>query len=119
MGVETGPLKDPILRMGRPKRQVSDFCRMEGPPQPHHVLRDRGLLHEWQPGTLVLPGALDSRHVGCRSPSLDLPKVVLFEFIVVLSLLRILGLEPKRSYTGRFRRVRFRMDMGSYIGSML
>lgn len=30
--------------------QVSDFVQMTGPPEPHHILREKGLLHEWQPG---------------------------------------------------------------------
>ncbi len=31
-------------------QQVSDFVQMTGPPEPHHILREKGLLHEWQPG---------------------------------------------------------------------
>ena len=26
---------------------------MRGPPEPHHVLKEKGLLHQWQPGALV------------------------------------------------------------------
>ncbi|CAJ1389356.1 unnamed protein product [Effrenium voratum] len=32
--------------------EVSDFLQMEGPPEAHHVLKEKGLLHEWQPGML-------------------------------------------------------------------
>eukprot|EP00435_Cladocopium_sp_Y103_P037542 s2243_g9.t5 len=31
--------------------KVSDFLQMGGAPEPHHVLREKGLLHEWQPGS--------------------------------------------------------------------
>ena len=30
--------------------QVSDFLQMRGPPEPHHVLKEKGLLHEWRAG---------------------------------------------------------------------
>ena len=30
--------------------KVSDFLQMGGAPEPHHVLREKGLLQEWQPG---------------------------------------------------------------------
>jgi hypothetical protein len=30
--------------------KVSDFLQMEGAPEPHHVLKEKGLLHEWRPG---------------------------------------------------------------------
>ncbi|CAE7838245.1 unnamed protein product [Symbiodinium microadriaticum] len=35
---------------------VSDFCQMDGPPEPHHLLKSQGLLHEWRPG--VMSGSL-------------------------------------------------------------
>lgn len=28
--------------------QISDFLEMEGPPQPHSVLAERGQLYEWK-----------------------------------------------------------------------
>jgi len=34
--------------------KVSDFVQMTGPPEPHHILREKGLLHEWQPGMFVI-----------------------------------------------------------------
>ena len=33
--------------------KVSDFLQMRGVPEPHHVLKRKGLLHEWQPGMFV------------------------------------------------------------------
>lgn len=36
-----------------PLQQVSDFLEMEGAPEPHHVLLQKGLLHQWKPGWLV------------------------------------------------------------------
>ena len=31
--------------------RISDFLEMEaGPPEPHHVLKQKGLLHAWRPG---------------------------------------------------------------------
>ena len=33
--------------------KVSDFLKMDGAPEPHHVLQEKGLLHEWQPGMFV------------------------------------------------------------------
>lgn len=33
--------------------EVSDFLKMEGPPEPHHVLLHQGLLHQWVPGMRV------------------------------------------------------------------
>ena len=34
--------------------KVSDFLEMEGVPEPHQVLRQKGLLHEWQPSMFVI-----------------------------------------------------------------
>ena len=34
--------------------RVSDFLRMSGPPEPHDVLQERGMLHEWYPGMFVI-----------------------------------------------------------------
>ena len=34
--------------------KVSDFLQMRGVPEPHHVLKQKGLLHEWQPGMFVI-----------------------------------------------------------------
>ena len=34
--------------------KVSDFLDMEGAPEPHHVLRQKGLLHEWQMGMFAI-----------------------------------------------------------------
>ena len=30
--------------------KIRDFLEMEGVPEPHHVLKQKGLLHAWQPG---------------------------------------------------------------------
>lgn len=34
--------------------KVTDFLKMEGVPDPHHVLRQKELLHQWQPGMFVI-----------------------------------------------------------------
>ncbi|CAE7888746.1 ANK2 [Symbiodinium microadriaticum] len=34
--------------------KVSDFLEMQGPPRPHHLLQEEGLLHEWFPGMFVI-----------------------------------------------------------------
>ena len=34
--------------------KVSDFLRIRGAPEPHHVLQEKGLLHEWHPGMFVI-----------------------------------------------------------------
>ncbi|CAE7279134.1 unnamed protein product, partial [Symbiodinium necroappetens] len=34
--------------------KVSDFLEMRGPPRPHHLLQEEGLLHEWFPGMFVI-----------------------------------------------------------------
>lgn len=34
--------------------KVQDFLQMVGPPEPHHILQEKGLLHEWQPGMFVI-----------------------------------------------------------------
>ncbi len=34
--------------------KVTDFLKMEGVPDPHHVLRQKELLHQWQPGSWVM-----------------------------------------------------------------
>lgn len=34
--------------------KVRDFLQMVGPPEPHHILQEKGLLHEWQPGMFVI-----------------------------------------------------------------
>lgn len=34
--------------------KVSDFLKMDGAPEPHHVLQEKGLLHEWQPEMFVI-----------------------------------------------------------------
>mmetsp|Transcript_70773 Transcript_70773/g.166057 ORF Transcript_70773/g.166057 Transcript_70773/m.166057 type:complete len:577 (+) Transcript_70773:42-1772(+) len=34
--------------------KVADFLNMTGPPEPHNVLMERGLLHEWFPGMFVV-----------------------------------------------------------------
>ena len=34
--------------------QVSDFLRMSGPPEPHNVLQEQRVLHEWYPGMFVI-----------------------------------------------------------------
>ncbi|CAK9036714.1 unnamed protein product [Durusdinium trenchii] len=31
-------------------KRVSDILQMEGAPEPHHVVQEKGLLHAWQPG---------------------------------------------------------------------
>ncbi|CAE7327132.1 unnamed protein product [Symbiodinium sp. CCMP2592] len=34
--------------------KVSDFCQMDGPPEPHHLMKSQGLLHKWRPGMFVI-----------------------------------------------------------------
>ncbi|CAE7479088.1 unnamed protein product [Symbiodinium natans] len=34
--------------------KVSDFLLLQGPPEPHHVLQEKGLLHQWRPGMFVI-----------------------------------------------------------------
>lgn len=34
--------------------KVSDFLQMRGPPEPHHVLKEKGLLHEWRIGMFAV-----------------------------------------------------------------
>ncbi|CAE7270046.1 unnamed protein product [Symbiodinium pilosum] len=34
--------------------RVADFLRMSGPPEPHNVLQEQGLLHQWYPGMFVI-----------------------------------------------------------------
>ena len=34
--------------------KVSDFLKMKGVPEPHHVLKQKGLLHTWQPGMFTI-----------------------------------------------------------------
>jgi len=34
--------------------KVSDVVQMEGPPEPHDVVKQKGLLHEWQPGMFTI-----------------------------------------------------------------
>ena len=41
-------LQNPPLQV-----KVSDFLRMTGPPEPHNVLQEKGLLHQWYPGMFV------------------------------------------------------------------
>lgn len=43
--------------------KVSDFLLMEGAPEPHHILKEKGLLHEWQPG-MFATGTKFVRRVG-------------------------------------------------------
>ena len=46
--------------------KVSDFLAMEGAPEPHHVLRQKGLLQEWQPGMFVI--FISHQCLGAKSP---------------------------------------------------
>ncbi|CAJ1380800.1 unnamed protein product [Effrenium voratum] len=46
--------------------KVSDFLQMRGPPQPHHVLKEAGLLHEWQPGMFSV--FISHQWLGTRAP---------------------------------------------------
>ena len=46
--------------------KVSDFLEMEGPPEPHHVLKHKGLLHEWHPGMFVI--FISHQWLGAGSP---------------------------------------------------
>ncbi|CAJ1372276.1 unnamed protein product [Effrenium voratum] len=34
--------------------KVADFLQMQGPPEPHHLLKQQNLLHEWSPGMLTI-----------------------------------------------------------------
>lgn len=34
--------------------KVADFLQMDGPPEAHHALLRKGLLHQWQPGLFVI-----------------------------------------------------------------
>ena len=34
--------------------KVTDILQMEGEPEPHHKLLEKGLLHQWQPGACIL-----------------------------------------------------------------
>ena len=34
--------------------KMSDFLKMQGVPEPHHVLKQKGLLHTWQPGMFTI-----------------------------------------------------------------
>ncbi|CAJ1422608.1 unnamed protein product [Effrenium voratum] len=34
--------------------KVSDFLEMKGVPEPHHILLQKGLLHQWAPGMRVI-----------------------------------------------------------------
>ena len=34
--------------------KVSDFLEMTGPPLAHHMLQEKGLLHEWYPGMFLI-----------------------------------------------------------------
>lgn len=34
--------------------KVYDFLKMKGVPEPHHVLKQEGLLHTWQPGMFTI-----------------------------------------------------------------
>ena len=46
--------------------KVLDFLQMEGVPEPHHVLKQKGLLHEWQPGMFAL--FISHQWLGAGSP---------------------------------------------------
>lgn len=46
--------------------KVSDFLEMEGPPEPHHVLQQKGLLHKWQPGMFAM--FISHQWLGAKSP---------------------------------------------------
>eukprot|EP00434_Breviolum_minutum_P003820 symbB.v1.2.003361.t1/scaffold186.1/size279346/8 len=46
--------------------KVSDFLQMRGVPEPHHVLKQKGLLHEWQPGMFVI--FISHQWLGFRMP---------------------------------------------------
>ena len=47
--------------------KVSDFLQMEGAPEAHHVLKEKGLLHEWRPGMFAARTACqNSQNVGRR-----------------------------------------------------
>ena len=46
--------------------KVSDFLAMEGVPEPHHVLQQKGLLQEWQPGMFVI--FISHQWLGAKSP---------------------------------------------------
>lgn len=35
--------------------KVTDILQMEGAPEPHDVLLEKGLLHQWQPGAPQKP----------------------------------------------------------------
>lgn len=44
--------------------KVLDFLQMKGAPEPHHVLRQKGLLHEWQPGMFATFDVLGTLNFG-------------------------------------------------------
>eukprot|EP00438_Fugacium_kawagutii_P005549 Skav216282 [mRNA] locus=scaffold2088:85037:86365:+ [translate_table: standard] len=46
--------------------KVLDFLQMKGAPEPHHVLRQKGLLHEWQPGMFVI--FVSHQWLGAKTP---------------------------------------------------
>eukprot|EP00438_Fugacium_kawagutii_P005548 Skav216281 [mRNA] locus=scaffold2088:69829:83155:+ [translate_table: standard] len=64
--------------------KVSDFLLMEGAPEPHHILKEKGLLHEWQPGMFVL--FISHQWLGAKAPDplgqqLDVLRLALARFI--------------------------------------
>ena len=46
--------------------KVSDFLQMQGAPQAHHALKEKGLLHEWQPGMFTV--FVSHQWLGARMP---------------------------------------------------
>ena len=46
--------------------KVSDFLLMHGAPQAHHALKEKGLLHEWQPGMFTV--FVSHQWLGARMP---------------------------------------------------
>ncbi|CAJ1453513.1 unnamed protein product [Effrenium voratum] len=64
--------------------KVSDFLQMRGPPEPHDVLKAKGLLHEWQPGMFCV--FISHQWLGIRFPDpsgrqLEVLRKVLRRFI--------------------------------------
>ena len=46
--------------------KVSDFLQMQGAPQAHHALKEKGLLYEWQPGMFTV--FVSHQWLGARMP---------------------------------------------------
>ena len=46
--------------------KVADFLDMEGVLQPHHILKQKGLLHKWKPGMFAI--FISHQWLGAKSP---------------------------------------------------